>query len=85
MGMTEGEFEFISPRAFYNKVHGFNQLRQADFELTRLQTVELLNIHIDPKKQIKDPRRLWHFSWDKKKKATQADAERFKKRIEDGG
>ena len=65
--MSEREFYFISPRAFYNKVKGFNQLKQAEYELVRLQTVELLNIQIEGKHRIKDPKRLWKFPWDTEK------------------
>ena len=83
--MSEREFEFISPRAFYNKMKGFNQVRQAEFELVRLQTVELLNIQIEKKKQIKQPQRLWWFPWEKEKgKPSQEQAAEFKKRVEHG-
>ena len=64
MGMSEADFLFMSPRTFYNKFNGFNQLRQAEYELVRLQTVELLNIQI--KKRITDPSQLWKFPWEKK-------------------
>ncbi len=83
MGMARWEFGFISPRAFYNKLKGFNQLRQGEFELVRMQTVELLNVQMDKKHRITDPRKLWKFGWEKdNKKATQADAERFIKRVD---
>jgi len=84
MGMTKNEFGFISPRAFYNKLKGFNQVRQSEFELVRLQTVELLNIQIEKKKQIKQPQRLWRFPWEKKAKPSQKEAKEFKDRIERG-
>lgn len=82
--MAEMGFEFISPRAFYNKVRGFNELRQAEFELIRLQTVELLNIQIDKKHRINKPQNLWRFPWDKKpkkidKKVAMHSAEKFKR------
>ena len=62
--MSETEFWYISPRAFYNKVRGFNQLKQAEYEIIRLQTVELLNVQI--KNRIKNPSQLWRFPWEKK-------------------
>ena len=64
--MSESEFFYISPRAFYNKVRGFNQLKQAEYEIIRLQTVELLNIQMDRKHRIKSPNKLWQFPWENK-------------------
>ena len=64
MGMRETDFLLMSPRTFYNKFNGFNQLRQAEYELVRLQTVELLNVQI--KNRIKNPSQLWRFPWEKK-------------------
>jgi len=64
--MTERDFWLISPRAFYNKVTGFNQLKQSEYEMLRLQTVELLNIQMERKNQIRDPRKLWPFPWEKR-------------------
>ncbi len=86
--MSERDLEFISPRAFYNKVQGFNKLRQNDYELVRLQTVELLNIQMEKKHQIKRPRDLWKFPWEKKevkkidKDAAQHRAIRLKEKAE---
>ena len=65
--MSETEFWYISPRAFYNKVRGFNQLKQAEYEIIRLQTVELLNIQMDKKHMIKSPDKLWKFPWEKQR------------------
>ena len=81
MGMSETEFEFISPRAFYNKVHGYNYARQSEYELVRLQTVELLNIQIDKKGKIKRPESLWKFPWDTKEKASQEDGKKFAEKV----
>lgn len=63
LGMTEDEFWSCTPRAFFNAVEGFESLRKDDLELLRLQTLYQINPHI--KKQIKDPRQLWRYSWDK--------------------
>ena len=78
MGMSEREFWYISPRAFYNKVRGFNQLRQAEYEIIRLQTVELLNIQIEKKHRIKSPDKLWQFPWDQKAVYSEVDGRRAK-------
>lgn len=64
MGMSEDEFLFMTPRAFHNKLRGFNHLRQANYEIVRLQTVELLNIQMERKHRIKDPKKLWKFPWE---------------------
>ena len=84
--MPEIEFELISPRSFYNKIQGFNELRQAEFELVRMQTVELLNIQMDKKGRITDPQKLWKFGWEKEKKVDRKvamhSAERFKRYAE---
>lgn len=77
MGMSEREFDFITPRAFYNKVKGFNQLKQVECELVRLQTVELLNIQIEGKHRIKDPKKLWRFPWEDERK--KVDTERARR------
>ena len=85
MGMTERELLFISPRAFYNKLRGFNQLRQSEYELTRLQTVELLNIQIEGKHRIRSPQSLWKFPWEAHRvdiEATKVKAIRFREKVE---
>lgn len=88
MAMGRKEFGFISPRDFYNKLKGFTQLRQADYELVRLQTIALLNIQMEKKHRINKPEDLWTFPWEKKeikkidKEIAQHRAIRFKEKTE---
>ena len=76
MGMSERDFELTTPRAFFNKMKGFNQLKQVEYEIVRLQTVELLNIQLERKHKIKDPKKLWRFPWEGHK---EVDVERAKR------
>jgi len=62
LGMTEDEFWDCTPRAFFNAVEGFESLRKTDKEIQRLQT--LYNINMWAKKPIKDPKKLWVYSWE---------------------
>ena len=65
--MEEEEFWDTTPRAFFNAVEGFMSLRKVDLEVTRLQTLYLMNAWISP--QIMDPQKLWQYPWEDKKKA----------------
>ena len=53
-------------------------MKQAEYNLVRLQTVELLNIQIDRKSRIKSPDKLWQFPWDAKAVFSETDRRRAK-------
>lgn len=62
------EFWEIPLCEFFLKLHYFyeekDRLFREQAELTRLQTVTLVNIQLSSKDKIKDPRRLWRFPWE---------------------
>ena len=64
--MREQDFWDTTPRAFFNAVEGYRIRRQEDLELLRLQTVYFVNVWRDKKDVIRDPRKLWQYSWEKK-------------------
>ena len=82
LGMTEEEFWSCTPRAFFNAVEGFESLRKDDLEILRLQTLYQINPHI--KKQIRDPKLLWRYPWDKRNnnKKTREEAIKGKEFVE---
>ena len=60
MGMTVAEFEEMRVGDFFLKLRYFMAAKEEkiilDSNLIRLQTVELLNIQVDSRSRIKDPR-----------------------------
>jgi|GEM_PF-5726314 hypothetical protein len=68
MGMTVAEFEEMRVGDFFLKLRYFMAAKEEkiilDSNLIRLQTVELLNIQVDSRSRIKDPRDLWRFPWE---------------------
>ena len=58
----------LTPREFYNIVHGFERDRElrdrVEWERTRWQTVALINIQLDKKYKMKKVTDLVTFSWE---------------------
>lgn len=50
--------------------HNKAQLEQRQFygNVIRMQTVRLMNIHLLPESQVRDPKELWGYEWDEDKK-----------------
>lgn len=56
--------------------------REFEAELTRMQTVALLNVHLERRHRITDARKLWRFPWEQeepKRRKPDVDMERIKK------
>ena len=69
MNMKVVEFEEMRLGDFFLKLHYFTKQREDEIfftsNLVRMQTIELLNIQIDPKHRIKDVQELWRFPWER--------------------
>lgn len=66
--MTVVEFWEMRLKDFFLKLHYYNGKKQRDFEayanLIRLQTVTLVNVQMEKKNRIRDPKKLWIFPWE---------------------
>lgn len=77
-GLTPAEFWEMTPVDFRLYMKGYHkrerdrlneaeaQIKQA-WEMTRMQTVTLLNVQLQKKDQVKRPTDLWKFPWDSEK------------------
>lgn len=69
MNMGVVEFGEMTLHDFFLKLHYYNlretRLYRERAELTRLQTLTLVNIQLARKDKIRDPRRLWTFPWER--------------------
>ena len=63
------EFGEMLLHDFFLKLHCYNtreeQIYRANAELVRLQTLTLVNIQLQKKDKIKDPKQLWVFPWER--------------------
>ena len=68
MNMKVVEFEEMRLGDFFLKLHYFMKAKEERMiftsNLARLQTMELLNVQIEPKYRIKTPLDLWRFPWE---------------------
>lgn len=67
--MTPSEFRPIFEQ-------GLVKQRQP-YEVARLQAVPLVNVHLQKGKTIKDPKKLFKFSWDTEKKTRKKEQPEF--------
>ena len=69
LGMGVMEFGEMLLHDFFLKLHYYNtreeQIYRANAELVRLQTLTLVNIQLQKKDKIKDPKQLWVFPWER--------------------
>lgn len=66
--MQVKEFWEMRLKDFFLKLHYYTNERQQKIEmysnLVRLQTLTLVNLQLDTKHRISDPRKLWLFPWE---------------------
>lgn len=62
------EFWEMRLKDFFLKLHFYNEKKQEEIEtysnLIRMQTVSLINIQLEKKSRITDPKKLWLFPWE---------------------
>lgn len=63
MGMSAEQLNDISLRSLFNKINGYRQREEMEWERTRLQTFLFLTPYMDQKKPIAI-QELWPMPWD---------------------
>ena len=62
------EFWEMRLKDFFLKLHYYNEKKQRELEvyanLLRMQTVSLINVQLDKKSRITDPKKFWLFPWE---------------------
>lgn len=85
MGMTEKEFGEMGVQTFFLKLFYFNKAKEANqkfiAEVERLQTVQLINIQLDPKNRFKTPQELFKYAWEEEKPVGKQDPEQLAKLV----
>lgn len=89
MGLTPKVFYEMRLKDFFLKLHGFRLEQESKMQfqasLTRLQTIELINLNLKKEDKIKDPLKLWRFAWedfqDENTEASEQEAEAKLKKL----
>ena len=68
LDMQVMEFWEMRLKDFFLKLHYYNEKKQRELEvyanLLRMQTVSLINVQLDKKSRITDPKKFWLFPWE---------------------
>lgn len=76
MGMSEKEFGEMGVQPFFLKLFYFKKQRTEQWQfyaaLARLQTYHLINIQLDAKHKLKDPKDLYVYEWEMEPRSTKA-------------
>jgi hypothetical protein len=63
-GVPRDEFLNMTPKEFKPIFDEGMNKRRLPYEIMRLQTVPLVNVHLPKNKQFKDAKKLFSFPWD---------------------
>lgn len=85
MGISEKEFGEMGIPTFFLKLFYFNKGKEENqrflADLARLQTMQLINIQLDPKSRFKDPQDIFQYSWEMEKPSGKQDPEQLAKMV----
>lgn len=66
--MQTGEFWEMRLKDFFLKLYYYNNKKQRELEsyssLVRMQTIALINMQLEKKHRIRDPKKFWLFPWE---------------------
>lgn len=76
MNLSPDEFGEMRIGDFWDKLHGWGREKEERFrlqaELTRLQTADLVNVHLKKEDRIA-PGQLWRFPWEEEEEKEEQD------------
>lgn len=85
MGMSEKEFGEMGVQTFFLKLFYFKKAKEENLrfiaEIERLQTLQLINIQLNPENRIKNPQELIKYSWEEEKSTGKQDPEQLAKLV----